>query len=103
MTNTLKTVRFDTGCYRTTDGRFEIQSMAYNTEGASNEKAWILFDRKAQENWEDGYCGHYATKRDAVRGAFLMALEELTEEEERVFDMIDASHMGCSVEKLTRT
>ncbi len=72
----MKTTRFDTGCYRTTDGRFEIQSMAYWSEGESTEKAWILFDRLDWSRGGDGYCGHYTTKAAALEGAEIMLAEE---------------------------
>lgn len=66
----LSWTRFDTGCYRTTDGRWEARSMAYHTEGLSNERSWILFDRSDED---DGYCNHFASKRAAQEAAAELA------------------------------
>ena len=79
------------GCYRVTyRGRnFEARSMAYHTEGASNETVWILFDADAQGRAEDGYCNHFATKADALDAVVGCVEEERAEGITRV-----CSHYG---------
>lgn len=60
----MKTKRFDTGCYRTTDGAYEIRSIAYHTEGSSSEQGWHLLDLRSEG---DGYCNTFPTKADAIQ------------------------------------
>ena len=76
-TTTLKTTRFCTGCYQTTDGRWEVRSASFDSEGESRERAWLLFDRTREE--DGGYAGHYTTKSAALEWAATYAAEEREE------------------------
>jgi len=70
--------KFCAGCYQHTaaDGRFlELRSAAFETEGESSERAWVLhcWDTEGDQfGPSDSYCCHYPSLKFAKREALQM-------------------------------